>query len=414
MKLVLTVMVRDEVDVIAPMIEHHLAQGVDLIIATDNASVDGTAEVLQAYADLGAVELHHDPVHRKQQHAVVTGMARRARTEHAADWVINADADEFWAPVDKELTLRAALECIPLSLNAFQVPVVNLVGPPAIRGSGFNRLLWRDRRTEEQLQAIGIHAHPTDNVVHRGEADIEVAQGNHFVSLQSNGQPEPAFSLEVYHLPWRSWSQFELKVLNAGRAYEANPELRPSKNHHGMADYRRHRGGRLFPIYMLRHPLPEDIEEGEREDLLIQDTWLREHLEALMDKALRPDLLAQALDTQDDEPIDPQTHRELVQLGRKFMIVELERSEALQLAEQNHQKARRLAAQRDKARAQRDQARMQLRRERKKAQQRLSPGRAALQRLRRRILNAPRGLRRRSRRAYRLLRRRFLQQRSNA
>ena len=123
MKLVVTVMVRDEVDIIAAMVEHHLAQGADLIIATDNGSVDGTAEVLQRYADLGVLELHHDPVFRKQQHAVVTGMARRACTEHGADWVINADADEFWVPCDRRLTLRSALEAIPLSLAAFTVPV---------------------------------------------------------------------------------------------------------------------------------------------------------------------------------------------------------------------------------------------------------------------------------------------------
>lgn len=414
MKLVLTVMVRDEADVIAPMIEHHLAQGVDLIIATDNASGDGTTEILQAYADLGAVELHHDPVHRKQQHAVVTSMARRARTQHAADWVVNADADEFWVPVDKELTLRMALERIPLSLNAFQVPVVNLVGPPAVSGSGFNRLLWRDRRTLEQLQATGLHAHPTDNVVHRGEADVVVSQGNHFVSLKSNGQPDDAYSLEVYHLPWRSWSQFEQKVLNAGRSYEANPELRPSKNHHGMADYRRYKGGRLYPIYMLRHPLQEDLDAGEREDVLIKDPWLWEYLQGLMDKALRPDLLAQALDTDNDEPVAEDTHRELVDLGRKFTIVELERNEALRLAEENHQKARRVAAQRDKARAQRDKARAQLRQELRKARRAGSPRSRSLRRLGRRVLHAPQGVRRRSRRAYRALRRRFVRRRRKA
>ena len=65
----MTLMVRDEVDLVAAMIEHHLAQGVDLIIATDNGSVDGTREVLADYAALGAVELHDDPHHRKQQAA---------------------------------------------------------------------------------------------------------------------------------------------------------------------------------------------------------------------------------------------------------------------------------------------------------------------------------------------------------
>src|SRR6476620_2790832 len=146
-------MVRDEADIIAAFVEHHLAQGADLIIATDNGSVDGTTEVLQKYADLGVLELHHDPVSRKQQHAVVTGMARRAATEYHADWVINADADEFFVARDPRLTLRSALEGIPTALAAFTVPVTNLVGPPAMRGSGVDRLLWRDVRTPDQLHA---------------------------------------------------------------------------------------------------------------------------------------------------------------------------------------------------------------------------------------------------------------------
>ncbi|GMA87209.1 hypothetical protein GCM10025868_24590 [Angustibacter aerolatus] len=56
MRFVVTVMVRDEIDVIAAVIEHTLAQEPDLVVVTDNGSVDGTTEVLQRYADLGLVE----------------------------------------------------------------------------------------------------------------------------------------------------------------------------------------------------------------------------------------------------------------------------------------------------------------------------------------------------------------------
>lgn len=334
MKFVVTVMVRDEVDIIAAMVEHHLAQGADLIIATDNGSVDGTAEVLQRYADLGVLELHHDPVFRKQQHAVVTGMARRACTEHGADWVINADADEFWVPCDSRLTLRSALEAIPLSLAAFTVPVTNLVGPPAMRGSGVDRLLWRDRRTTEQLQAVGIFAQPTDDAVHRGDPGIEVSQGNHFVSLRSTGQPDPALALEVLHLPWRSWLQFEQKVVNTGQSYEANPNLRPSKNHHGMADYRRHLAGRLTYAFAARQPSEKDLVGGERDGSFVYDTGLRDHLHELVDRALLPDLVERCLDASQDEPIDPGEHERDASLGRLFIALERERDEARKLADE--------------------------------------------------------------------------------
>ena len=333
MKLVVTVMVRDEIDIIAAMVEHHLAQGADLIIATDNGSVDGTAEVLKRYADLGVLELHHDPVLRKQQHTVVTGMARRACTEHQADWVINADADEFWAPVDKSLTLHRALDEIPLSLNAFTAPVTNLIGPPAMRGSGIDRLVWRDHRSKEQLQEVGIFAQPTDDAVHRGDPDVVVAQGNHFVSLESNGQPDAAYALEVLHLPWRSWTQLEQKVVHAGRAYEANPDLRPSKNHHGMADYRRYLAGRLLYAFLLRQPLERDLLAGQADGVFVHDTWLRDYLHAMASRARIPELLAPCLDATADLPFDPAEHERDAAIGRMFVALERERDDATRQAE---------------------------------------------------------------------------------
>ena len=100
MTTVLTLMVRDEADIIAAMLEHHLAHGIDRILVTDNGSVDGTREILAEYARVAPVTVFDDPEHRKQQAEVVTRMARLAATEHGAHWVVNGDADEFLRPVD--------------------------------------------------------------------------------------------------------------------------------------------------------------------------------------------------------------------------------------------------------------------------------------------------------------------------
>lgn len=274
MTVIMTAMVRDEADLIGPMIEHHLAQGVEKLIITDNGSTDGTRDILQEFSDRGVVDLRDDPVHRKQQSPTVTRMARDAYTLYGAHWVLNADADEFWLPVDRRQTLGEVFAQMDTTLVSFQVPVVDMTGAPALRGSGLSRLRFRDLRPLEAIQEVGLHAHSTPDAVHVGDPHIEVVQGNHFVSLESQGSPPPALAIEVLHFPWRSWEQFSRKVENAGRAYEANPDLTPSPNHHGMRDWRRWKDGTLFDWYLARHPSSSAIEAGLADGSLVEDARL--------------------------------------------------------------------------------------------------------------------------------------------
>jgi hypothetical protein len=258
----MTMMVRDEADIIGAVLDYHLAQGVDTIIVTDNSSVDGTTEILERYASEGRIDLRHDPVQHKQQSPVVTQMARDAFTIHGADWVLNADADEFWSCTGSDITLAEAFSQIPKSIASFSVPVTDMTGPPAADGTGLQRLIYQDHRTTESLNRVGLLAHSTHDAAHIGTADVNVVQGNHYVSIGSQGAPEPEFEIGVRHYPWRSWTQFSNKVRNAGTAYESQTILTPSPNHHGMRDYRRLLEGTLRGSYVLRHPSAEEIEAG--------------------------------------------------------------------------------------------------------------------------------------------------------
>ena len=302
MKLALTLMVRDEADIVSSMLDHHLAQGVDTIIVTDNGSIDGTTDILRDYETRGLIELRHDPRHLKQQSPVVTQMARDAATVHGADWVINADADEFFLPVDRSLTLHDAFEGIDPAIQAFLVPVTNLTGPGAVAGSGLQRLVYRDLRSDEQLAAAGLRAHPTADAVHIGDPEIDVIQGNHFVSLEGRGFPPAELAIEVLHLPWRSYEQFRHKVDVSGRAYESNPGLTPSPNHHGMRDYARLQAGALEDYYLLRHPSAAELEQGLADGVFTLETVLADHLASVVadvpfspEAAARHDRVAPAL-----------------------------------------------------------------------------------------------------------------------
>jgi hypothetical protein len=282
----MTLMVRDEADIIGAMLEHHRRQGVDVFIITDNGSVDGTREIIEEFAKTAKVDLRHDPEHRKQQGRTVTRMARDAATIHKATWVINADADEFWLPVDPALTLRAVFSKLPVALGSFTVPVHDMTGAPAVSGSGLERLIYRDNRTIQAIRSVGLHAHSTPDAVHVASPTVVVAQGNHFVNIESTGEPSPALQIEVLHYPWRSWDQYRGKVENAGRAYENNSGLTPSPNHHGMRDYRRLQDGTLLATYVIRHPTTDELAEGVEDGTFIPEERIA--LEALPQE---PDVL---------------------------------------------------------------------------------------------------------------------------
>jgi glycosyltransferase involved in cell wall biosynthesis len=256
----MTMMVRNEADIVTPVLDHHLAHGVDHIIVTDNGSTDGTAEILAGYEQRGLIDLRYDASHRKQQSPVVTAMARDAHERYGADWVINVDADEFFVPLDRRRTLAEVFAELSPEIVSFTAPVTNLIGPPARRGTGLQRLVYRDHRPVSELEQRGLLSQPIPNAVHIGHPEVVVGQGNHLVSLPSQGAPPEELGIEVLHLPWRSWEQFRSKVDMAGRGYESNPGIIPGPDHHGMRDWARLQNETLLYYYLVRHPLPEELD----------------------------------------------------------------------------------------------------------------------------------------------------------
>ena len=100
MRLVMTLKVRDEADIIEDNLRFHRAMGVDFFVVTDNGSVDGTSEILDRYVSAGLAHVIQEPTSglRSNEMDWTTRMARLAASEYGADWVFNNDADEFWCP----------------------------------------------------------------------------------------------------------------------------------------------------------------------------------------------------------------------------------------------------------------------------------------------------------------------------
>ncbi|TML11741.1 MAG: glycosyltransferase family 2 protein [Actinobacteria bacterium] len=111
MKLVMTLLARDEADLVDAQVSFHLNAGVDFVIATDNLSKDETTEILESYAKAGRLHLIREDGEYLRQADWITRMGRMAATEFGADWVIHSDADEFWWP--RGDSLKDVLASIP-------------------------------------------------------------------------------------------------------------------------------------------------------------------------------------------------------------------------------------------------------------------------------------------------------------
>ena len=267
MKLVMTLLVRDEEDIVADNLDFHLAQGVDEVIVTDNGSVDGTLEILRAYEARGVVRIIVEPTDDYSQGRWVTRMARMAATEHKADWVINNDADEFWWP--REGTLRTLFEGLGGDVGAVVGHRTNFVPRPEDDRPYWERMTLRER---ESLNPVGKPLPP--KLAHRAHPEIVVVQGNHRIKGPDVGSEVDDGSIEILHFPMRSYAQFENKIVKGGRAYARNKELPEKTGRTWRRLYETWEEGGLPAHYEA-----SVVAEAARQDLL-EDTRLRDYLEA--------------------------------------------------------------------------------------------------------------------------------------
>ena len=78
MKLVMTLLARDEADIVDDNVKFHLNAGVDFVLAMDNLSQDGTTEILESYARSGDLHLIRQDSEYLRQADWITEMGRMA------------------------------------------------------------------------------------------------------------------------------------------------------------------------------------------------------------------------------------------------------------------------------------------------------------------------------------------------
>jgi Glycosyl transferase family 2 len=274
MKLVMTLLVRDEADIVDAHLAFHLNAGVDHVIATDHRSQDGTTEILERYEREGLLHLIREQDVEYREIDWRTRMARLAASELGADWVINSDADEFWWP--RGAGLQEVLTSIPPRygiVRAFWRPFV----PRPDDGAFFAERMTVRLSPEAAINDPTSQFRPNSKVIHRARPGVTVGRGNHGLDGVFLQPLRGWYPIELFHFPFRSLAQVEQKA----SIYRASEGTRLHEAHRVLHDALQ--GGSLDDGYRALVVDDAALERGLAEGSLVVDTRLRDALRALAD-----------------------------------------------------------------------------------------------------------------------------------
>jgi Glycosyl transferase family 2 len=274
MKLVMTLLARDEADIVDAQIKFHLNAGVDFVIATDNLSQDGTTEILESHARAGQLHLIREDGEYLQQAEWITRMGRMAASEFGADWVIHSDADEFWWP--RGDSLKDVLASIPARYGIVRALLRHFVPRPDDESSFAERMTVRMSSSAPINDPRSLFR-PNLKIIHRADPSVNVSIGAQRLLDSSLVPLRGWYPVEFFHFPVRSLEQCERKYSHQ----QTGPGQTPSPYY----DHVRALivDGRLDEVYSPLVVDDDALERGLEQGSLIVDTRLRDALRALAD-----------------------------------------------------------------------------------------------------------------------------------
>ncbi len=308
MKVVMTLLARNEGDVVEENLLYHLNRGVDFVVATDNASDDATRDILAEFERQGVLHLIDEPTLSYDQGRWQTRMARLAATEFGADWIINDDADEFFWPNGGDL--REVLEEIPERFGVIAVPRTNFLPRPESEegGSFVDRMVVREHHSVNTTGEKPL----VPKAVHRAHPEVSIENGGHRLSAPGLVPLDGWHPIETFHFPVRTYAQWEMKIRIA---YEARSSANLNVYSGLRAGVALLEAGRLHEAYDKLALDDEQIEAGIREGRLVLDRRLQRFLAAVREFAIaapeessdglaaRTEALARAVNAQGHETV---------------------------------------------------------------------------------------------------------------
>lgn len=215
-KLFMTLLVKNEEGMLEENLQFHKAMGVDGFIITDNNSTDSTPDIIRKYKQKGWIkEVIEEKATNYEQKDWVDRMIWKAKTIYKADWIINADADEFWFPSKGNLKTLLPSEHFGI-LSAKVRNVCPEEGKPYWEWK--NVALEVPNLEDYDLSPFSLFSRHYKKVMHRAAGYIQISMGNHKVTMLPHR--EKAGDITIYHFPIRNKEHFIQKMVNGGKQLE--------------------------------------------------------------------------------------------------------------------------------------------------------------------------------------------------
>ncbi len=242
-KLIMTLLIKNEEELLEKNLIFHKAMGVDSFIITDNNSTDSTPQIIKKYQKMGwIVESIEEHATNYQQKAWVDRMIRLAKDKYHADWVINADADEFWHTPSGDLKQ----EMRQRRVNTLLCKVVNFLPVEEVPFWRWDEVVTPVADKERyDLSKHSIYSKSMTKVAHSTVGYIRISMGNHKVTMLPSRKLSS--EIKVFHYNIRSKAQFLEKMINGGKQFENNPKKSVAR--HWRYYYELHKQGLLEREY---------------------------------------------------------------------------------------------------------------------------------------------------------------------
>ena len=276
MRVVETLVVRDEADIVEGQIRYHLNAGVDFVIAMDHGSDDGTTDILESFARDGYLHriVGEGPIVLETEWR--TRMARLAATEYGADWVMAADADEFWFP--RTGSIREVLAAVPDRFGIVGGVICHFVPRPDDGASFAERMVYRLVQ-QAPVNDPTSPMRPSPKSAFRADPEVQVLHAAYWIESPRLRQLPGWCPFDVFHFPCRSLEQWSRKTRRRGHA---EPDKQLGQYVKGLRAQER---GEIGDVYSALVVDDATVERGLELGVLVTDVRLRDALRAAPDVA---------------------------------------------------------------------------------------------------------------------------------